>query len=207
MRILYGTTNQAKLDSMKPIAEELGFELIGLKELGKPVPKVDESGRNPLENAELKARAYYQAFSMPVFSCDSGLYFEGLAEEQQPGTHIRRVDGLEMTDQQMIAYYSGLASAHGGCLCGRYRNAIYLVMDEDTSFWSMDESIATESFLLTDVAHEKQVPGFPLDSLSKDIGTGEYYYDMPERVLCDSTGQGIRRFFEEAFKSYQTKKL
>lgn len=202
MKILYGTTNQAKLDAMKPVAEYMGFELIGLNDLGKPIPKVDESGRNPLENARIKAMAYYEVFSMPVFSCDSGLYFDGLEDELQPGTHIRRINDCEMTDEQMIDYYSNLAKTHGGQLYGRYRNAICLVMDDNSSFFSMDESIATEPFILTSVAHEKRVPGFPLDSLSKDINTGEYYHDMQERTLCYSTEGGTRKFFEEAFRSY-----
>ena len=202
MKILYGTTNQAKLDSMKPLAELLEFELVGLNSLGKPIPKVDESGRDPLENARIKATAYYKAFSMPVFSCDSGLYFDGLEDELQPGTHIRRINGCEMTDEQMIDYYSNLAKEHGGQLYGRYRNAIYLVMDDNSSFFLMDESIETEPFILTSVAHQKRVPGFPLDSLSKDINTGKYYHDMKERTLSHSTGNGTRKFFEKAFLLY-----
>ena len=93
MRILYGTTNQAKLYSMRQVASQLRLEIIGLKELNQPLPHVDESGKYPLRNAELKARAYYEAFHMPVFSCDSGLFFEELEASEQPGTHVRRVNG------------------------------------------------------------------------------------------------------------------
>ena len=32
--------------------------------------------RAKTNNAKIKAEAYYKAFSMPVFSCDSGLYFD-----------------------------------------------------------------------------------------------------------------------------------
>lgn len=52
------------------------------------------------------------------------------------------------------------------------------------------------------MAHEKRVPGFPLDSLSKDASTGQYYHDMEERILSHSTGQSTRRFFEEALLLY-----
>ena len=48
-------------------------ELIGLNDLrvdGKNVPEVKEDGNTPLENA---AMVYYEAFQIPVFSCDSGL--------------------------------------------------------------------------------------------------------------------------------------
>lgn len=81
MKILYGTTNQAKLEYMKRATDSLGLEIISLKDLGLPLPKIDESGNNPLENARIKAKAYFEAFSMPVFSCDSGLYFDNLEEE------------------------------------------------------------------------------------------------------------------------------
>ena len=115
MKILYGTTNQAKLDSMRRIATSLGIEIIGLKELDKPLPHVEETGNNPLENAMIKAKAYYEAFSIPVFSCDSGLYFDELPAELQPGTHIRRVHGKELTDEEMQNYYGTLAKNHGLC--------------------------------------------------------------------------------------------
>ena len=85
MRVLYGTTNSAKLYSMRHAVEGLGLEVIGPKELGQPIPIVDESGRDPLVNAELKARAYYEAFHLPVFSCDSGLFFEEFEASEQPG--------------------------------------------------------------------------------------------------------------------------
>ena len=101
MRILYGTTNQAKLDSMKRITKVLGIEIIGLKDVNQPLPHIEESGKNPLENAKMKAEAYYKAFSMPVFSCDSGLYFDNIEEKLQPGTHIRRVNGKELTDEEV----------------------------------------------------------------------------------------------------------
>ena len=107
MRVLYGTTNAAKLDSMRQAVKGLGLEVIGLKDLGQPIPKVDESGKDPLVNAELKARAYYEAFHLPVFSCDSGLFFEEFEPAELPGTHVRGVNGRELTDEEMKALRKG----------------------------------------------------------------------------------------------------
>lgn len=67
MRVLYGTTNQAKLDSMRQAVAHLDLEIIGLKDLNQPLPHVDESGKDPLVNAVLKARAYYKAFQLPEY--------------------------------------------------------------------------------------------------------------------------------------------
>ena len=36
---------------------------------------------------------------MPVFSCDSGLYFD---EALQPGTCVRRVNGRELTERTTL---------------------------------------------------------------------------------------------------------
>ena len=51
----------------------------------------------------------------------------------------------------------------------------------------MDMSIATEPFILVSEPHPKSVEGFPLDSLSVDIATGEYYYDFPETMPLELT--------------------
>lgn len=131
MTLLYGTGNQAKLSAMKSRLEKLGIELIGLEDIraqGKLIPAVPENGSTPLENARLKALAYYKAFQMPVFSCDSGLYFDNVPDEIQPGIHVRNVNGKYLSDEEMIEYYTGLARQYGN-LAARYRNAICLVLE------------------------------------------------------------------------------
>lgn len=199
MRIIYGTTNRAKLELMRTVADDLGFELAGLCDLdGSTVlPKIDESGKDPLENARIKAEAYYGALHMPVFSCDSGLFFDGLPDDLQPGTHIRRVGGRELTDEQMTEYYAELSHRHGGKLIARYVNAIYFIADDSARFCRMDDSLSSEPFILTDVAHVKRVKGFPLDPLSVDIATGMYYYDMERKADDLAVVNGLRAFFHE----------
>ena len=102
MKILYGTANRAKLNLMKNVTAPLNIDIICLDDLEQSLPEIVENGKNPLENAEIKARAYYKAFSMPVFSCDSGLYFDGLDEALQPGTYVRRVNGRELTERTTL---------------------------------------------------------------------------------------------------------
>lgn len=198
MKILYGTTNKAKLDLMRRAVSTLEIEVIGLDDLDVKIPDVPEIGSTPLENAEIKARAYFEAFKMPVFSCDSGLYFDGLKDDEQPGIYVRRVGGRELNDAEMTEHYAALSLRHGGNIIGRYRNAIYLILDEDRHYSSMDISIATEPFILASKPHEKSVQGFPLDRLSKDIESGEYYYDMDCPTLTTDTEAGLRAFFAKA---------
>ncbi|MEF2782424.1 non-canonical purine NTP pyrophosphatase [Erysipelotrichaceae bacterium HCN-30851] len=201
MKLLYGTTNKAKILIMEKVTKPLGINLISLKDLECKIPNVDEIGKTPLENAQIKARAYYEAFHIPVFSCDSGLYFDELDDEEQPGIHVRRVHGKELNDDEMITYYSSLAKSHGGKLIGRYRNAICLILGENRIYSSMDISLATEPFMLVSKPHPKRVDGFPLDTLSKDIKTGEYYYDLKNKdVATSAMEEGFKIFFEDILK-------
>lgn len=195
-RILYGTGNLAKIDSMRRITADLDMEILSPKELGLMLPAVDECGKDPLENAKIKAKAYYQAFGMPVFSCDSGLYFKEVPDELQPGTHIRRVHGRELQDEELLSYYAGLAKVYGGRLTAQYRNAVYVVIGEDEYYYSEDDALDTEVFTMLDTPHEKRVPGYPLDSLSVDTVTGKYYHDMKDRTVDKSCiEQGYKAFW------------
>lgn len=201
MRLLYGTGNPAKLDAMKRRLEKLGIELIGLHDLkaeGATIPAVPEDGNTPLENARQKAVAYYKAFQMPVFSCDSGLYFDNVPEEIQPGVHVRTVNGNYLSDEQMLEYYSGLAKQYGN-LTARYKNAICFVMDENRIYEAMEPSMESERFILTDTPHSTiRKKGFPLDSISLDRKTRQYFYDLPAKKLDQvAVEDGFLEFFQK----------
>lgn len=201
MQILFGTGNQAKLSAMKSRLEKIGIELIGLHELraeGKSIPEVLENGNTPLENAKLKALAYYEAFRIPVFSCDSGLYFDHVPDEDQPGVHVRNVNGKCLSDQEMMEYYAGLVRKYGN-LVAQYRNAICFVMDEKHIYEAMEPSMYSEKFILTDKPYSKiREKGFPLDSMSIDMKTNRYYYDLAEDELAQfDVEDGFLQFFQK----------
>lgn len=180
VKLLYGTGNQAKLEAMRRRLSGLGLELAGLADMEGSIPDVKEDGNTPLENARKKARAYYGAFRIPVFSCDSGLYFEGVPEKDQPGVHVRTVNGKYLTDEEMLEHYGGLAEKYGN-LKARYHNAICLVLDEEHIYEAMDESLKSAPFLITAVPYSGvRHKGFPLDALSVDIVTGKYFYELNE---------------------------
>lgn len=205
MKLLYGTGNLAKLSAMRNRLEQLDIELIGLNDQraqGKIIPEVIEDGNTPLENARLKAMAYYEAFQIPVFSCDSGLYFDNVPDEVQPGVHVRNVNGKCLSDDEMIDYYSGLVKTYGN-LVARYRNAICFLMDDTHIYEAMEPSMESEKFILTDKPHSTvRKEGFPLDSISLDIKTNKYYYDLPEDKLEQmAVEDGFLEFFKNVFNT------
>ena len=134
MKLIYGTGNPGKFSMMKEALKELDVELLSLRDLPAVQEEPEETGRTPLENARQKAEFYYSIFKMPVFSCDSGMYIEGLPEEEQPGVHVRNVGGRRLSDAEMTAYYAGIAHRLGGRCMAEYRNAICLILDENRRY-------------------------------------------------------------------------
>ncbi|MBO5523902.1 MAG: hypothetical protein J5986_09555 [Roseburia sp.] len=199
MKLLYATGNPAKLSAMQSHLKDQGIELTGLKDIKMQIPEIEEDGKTPLENARKKASGYYEAFHIPLFSCDSGLYIDELPEDLQPGVHVRNVGGKCLSDEEMLAYYAGLAEKYGD-LTARYRNAICLVLDENHICAAMEENMASEPFLITSKPHKDGIrkKGFPLDCLSLDRKTGMYYYDRPQEELEQiAVEDGFLEFFKK----------
>ena len=164
---------------MKRRVEPLGIEILSLTDVDAPNLLITENGNSPLENAKIKALAYYDVLKKPVFSCDSGLYIDGLDDARQPGINIRGQNDY-MDDNEAVRYYSALAAEFGGSMTAWYKNAIVLVLDDKTVYEYMGEDIASEPFLMASKPHKNGVvtKGFPLDCLSVQIESGKYYYDI-----------------------------
>lgn len=206
MKLLYGTANQAKIQHMKEMLNDLDIEITGLNDADLHIEQIDESGNSPLENAKIKTVAYFKAAKSPVFSCDSGLYIDGLDIKNQPGVQVRRVNGKVLNDEEMIEYYSNLAAKLGGKAIAKYKNAICLILDEENIFEYDGEDISSVRFLITSQAHPRRNPGFPLDSISLDIKSGRYYMDLDSYGNFeneDEMAKGFRDFFLRTLIKYK----
>lgn len=217
MKILYGTANQAKLSFMARSLEQCRdgmqekLELIGLEQIVQETkilpPEIEEVGHTPLHNARIKAKAYYDIYGIPVFSCDTGLFLkkeetgELLPEEEQPGLHVRVMNGRRLTDEELQQRIIRLVRKYG-LLEAQYRNAVCFILDHNHVYESDAEELSGKSFLFTDQPHSIMVPGFPLDSLSIQKRTGKYYYDLAEHeadeLVTDQEKNGFIHFFRQA---------
>lgn len=82
MKLLFATTNPAKVRKYKKALEEKEIELITLKDLDFEL-NIEESGKNAIENAYIKAKAYYDATKIPTIGMDNSLFIEELTEEDK----------------------------------------------------------------------------------------------------------------------------
>lgn len=202
--LLYGTGNAAKLAMMKKYLESVEqVEIVGLKDLPYEWEEPEESGKEPLENARQKALCYYKTCHMPVFSADSGLYIEGLSEEEQPGVHVRRVNGKTLNDEEMRCYYKKIAERFGGRCVAQYKNGICLVFSEEEIYARQTEDLSWEKFYLTTDERPQRMEGFPLDAISADYKTGKHCYDLNEQETFEEDGSGFVRFFQEALEAHK----
>lgn len=198
MKLIYGTKNPSKLRGMKKIVDDLNIELLGLNEISIQMDEPVESGSEPLDNARIKAIHYYKALQKPVLAHDAGLYFEGVEECDQPGVFIKRIQGLNMSYEDLVGFYSKLAKKYGGKIIAYYRSAYCLVIDENHMYHIDGSKVASEKFMIVDKPHHKYEEGFPLDSLSVDLKTMKYYYDLEDDEINESN-EGFERSLREFF--------
>lgn len=203
MKLIYGTYNPSKLESMIKMLDGLDISITDLKALDLQLKEAKETGKDPLTNATQKAMFYYKQIMQPIFSCDSGLYFEGVDEEDQPGVLIKRINGRNLTYKGMLNYYSNLAKKYSGKLIAYYKNSICLVMDNNNIYKYDGEDLYSEKFYIVDKPHEKYREGFPLDSLSVEIESMKYYYDLEENKSKNlGVIDGFKSFFIRSLNDY-----
>ena len=133
MKYLFATTNKAKIRYYVTKLRERGIEVITLEDLNITCD-VDETGKDPVENAIIKARAYYELSGVPTIALDDGLFLEGVPAHIQPSTHVRRVNGKRLNDKEMIDYYIGLVNQYGdnGALKGYFLKGVAIVDQNHT---------------------------------------------------------------------------
>lgn len=176
-KVLFATGNESKAERFKKGLLENDIEIITLNDIEKNID-IEENGKDAIENALIKARAYSNVYDLPVFAMDDNLYIDDIPEDKQPGMYVRRVNGKRLNDNQMIEYYSNLAHEYGknGKLTCRWVYGIAVIKDgkESTYTWSK------EDFYIVDKPSNKINSGYPLNTISINKKLNKYFTDMTE---------------------------
>ena len=125
----------AKIKKYVDKLKEKDIEILTIKDLGINL-KPEETGKNAIENAYIKAKTYYDKTKIISIGMDNNLYIEGLPEEKQPGTHVRRINGKELNDEEMIEYYSKLVNEYGGKLTAKWVYGMVIYDGKETNEYS-----------------------------------------------------------------------
>ena len=181
MKVLFATTNLAKVRKYKEELKEKGIELITINDLDFKLD-VDENGKDALENAYIKAKTYYDVVKIPTIGMDNCLFIEGLPEEKQPGTHVRRINGKELKDDEMIEYYTNLIKQYGGKLTAKWVYGMVICNGKETKEYSWSKG----DFYLVDKPCKERNPGYPLDSISVMPGNNKYWLELTDEEKIKS---------------------
>lgn len=161
-KLVIATKNPAKVSYYKTILDEISDEVVGLDAFGI-IDKPSESEESAEENAEIKARFYTSKTGFPVFSEDEALYVDFLPKAEQPGTHVRRINGKdEVDDEQLIKHWEDTISA--------------VPIEKRTGKWRIAYCIATPEGKVKTVGLDHPImffsptskirqPGWPMSSL------------------------------------------
>lgn len=96
MKLLIATRNAHKLDEIRAILSRPGLTLLGVAELGRPLPEVVEDAGTFTGNALKKARMLCAASELWTLADDSGLEVDAL--DGAPGVYSARYAGESAGD-------------------------------------------------------------------------------------------------------------
>ena len=174
-KVLFATGNESKAKRFKDGLLRNGIEIITIKDIDEDI-EVLEDGKDAIENALIKARAYAKVLDIPVFAMDDSLYIDNIPDDKQPGLYVRRVNGKRLSDEEMLTYYSNLAHEYGvdGKLTCRWVYGIAVINNgvESTYTWNKDD------FYIVDKLSDKIDPGYPLNTISINKKLNKYFTDM-----------------------------
>jgi len=176
-KILVATRNPAKVKHYSTLLSAIAEEVVGLDELqikGKP----EELGTTAEENAETKAYFYAHCSGLPVFSEDEALYVDFLPDDQQPGTHVRRINGRdEADDDQLLAHWEQvLAEVPEAKRTGRWHIAYCIATPEGKC------NVRSRDFerVFFSPTSKIRIPGWPISSLQGPAEFGKPHSELTE---------------------------
>lgn len=176
MKLLLGTTNQAKIEDYKKYLQHANLELVTLKDLGimdEPL----EIGETYLENALQKARFYAEKTEYPTLADDGG--FEVDALDGQPGIHSRRWVGPKGTDEDKIQkVFRLLEGIPQNERTARLRNVIVVYFPAERDYVMVEGKIEG---IIPEKPSQVRVSNFPYRSVLFLPQFNKYFVELTEQ--------------------------
>lgn len=198
MKVLIGTNNAGKIKKYSEMLDELNIEYCTLKDLNINLD-IEETGNTVEENSLIKAKAYYKISKMPVITDDSGLELDNLSKEMQPGIYVRRHNGKELTDEEIIELYSKEIEKVGGETTGAFNIAITIVDNKGKEH----TKVTKHNRLFISKPCKERTKGYPMNSLIYDKEKEKYLaqnYEIGTICKENKSTQEELEFIREIFK-------
>lgn len=198
--ILFATGNASKVERFRDKLLEKGITIKSLKDIDLDID-VDENGTTAIENATIKAKAYYEATKMPVMATDDTMFIEGIPDDKQPGIFVRRVNGKRLNDEEMIDYYTNLVKEYGkdGKLNTKWILGMVIIKDGKVYTY---EDITSEYYLLDTPTKERR-DGYPLSSIlfNKKANKYDIYLTEEDKKIGQADDMGFIDFIDKTMNN------
>lgn len=194
--ILFATGNASKVARYSGKLLDKGISLKSLKDLNINI-EVEENGKTAIENATIKAKAYYEATKMTTMAVDDTMYIDDIPEEKQPGVFVRRVNGKRLNDEEMIEYYTNLVKTYGkdGKLNTKWILGMVIIKDGKISTYTD----VTSEYYLVDTPAKDMKEGYPLSSIlfNKKANKYDIYLTEEDKKIGQADDSGFINFIEK----------
>ena len=175
-KILYATGNKYKIESMKKRLEGMDIEIISPKDIGIDI-KINEDGKTVIENAKIKAQAYYKIAQIPTIAGDTALYIKEF--EKQPGLYVHRINGKELTMEETQNYYVEALKKVGGESEAYYYTGLVIIKDGK----EYTKAIKEDTFIFTSKVSDKPSKYDGLSRIQIDPRLQKYICELTEEDM------------------------
>lgn len=194
--ILFATSNDSKVARFYNKLLEKGILLKSLKDIDVDI-NVEENGETAIENAMIKAKAYYEATNMITMAMDDTMYIDDIPEDKQPGVFVRRVNGKRLNDEEMIDYYTNLVKEYGkdGKLNTKWILGMAIIKDGKVSTYNG----VTEEYYLVDTPADEIRKGYPLSSIliNKKANKYDIYLTEEDKKIGQADDSDFIEFIDK----------
>ena len=173
MKLFYATKNKFKIKTMRNRISDLDIELYTPYDFKLDIDII-EDGDSVIENAKLKAYAYYDKVNMPVIGADSSLYVSKF--DSQPGLFVKRVNGLNLSDDEIEDYYIKELNKVGGSSYAHYVTGISLIIDGEC----VSTEIVEDDFLFTSKRYAGEKNSDVLGRIEFDLKLNKYFCELTD---------------------------
>ena len=176
IEVFFATMNKDKIIKMKNRLKDLDIKIITPYDRNINI-EIEENGKNVIENATLKAKAYFDKVNIPTIATDSSLYVEKF--DVQPGLFVKRINGVPLDDDKLEEYYINQLNKVGGMSNAFYVTGIVLVQDENINSIEIKE----DNFTFTSKKCEDKRNFDTLSRLEYDEKIKKYFCQLNENEM------------------------
>jgi leucyl-tRNA synthetase/8-oxo-dGTP pyrophosphatase MutT (NUDIX family) len=185
--VVLATHSLAKIKRWKEQLNIPGAHLVTTQDLELDVPEIIETGDSEIENARIKAKAFWDVTQKLCIAGDSGMYLDGVPEAEQPGKDTKKAAGVLATDdsdttwKKMIDFYISKVEKYGknGELHAYFKDAFSLF--DGLNYYDIE---VKRPIVITNQITYPQFKMFPLCNIYKVPKFDKYYYDLKSEELA-----------------------